>query len=305
MRDKRARTKSFTLYHLWLLPPKKALRSDPLTHTLEIAIMSNTEISKNPQTEEQTVEKATVNYKAIGKADAKEIQDKLGTVEAFQRKRILERAKQYAGMPSGDDWLEGYSKYWVDPNTSKFRKREAKAVFDAWSKPGSGYTLKEAREKLEMCQLGYHAFIQLAVTIRGKKAGGKSSTKGIKVTPKQFDAIEKGVTVMSRPQVQTLVAKAVGNVAKLAQGDITMCRIMLHNFVPALLKSDDVGIRKFADYAEKRLTEILEAFEEQEKAKAGMKQEVNGINAPTAKPEATTQEPEVPTVAEAGEAKAA
>lgn len=209
------------------------------------------------------------DWKALGLSDGKEIQAEQARAETFARNRIIERAMELAGMPAQDDWLEGYANsFSADTNnpTRKVRKAEAKAVFEAWTKPVSG-TVDQAREKLVSFSGHDNEFFDLAREIRGKKGGGQpAGSRHKSVSAGQFEKVADKMPLLNASQSLEVTKAVTATMAKLPNADILLIRKLYSVDLPAIERvTDDAGIMKFVSDTRERAQQILDAHDAQEK----------------------------------------
>lgn len=207
------------------------------------------------------------DFKALGAADAKEIEAKRAEGDAFARQRYIERAKELAGLPAGKDWIEGYASTFSDDKNNGTRKRvksELTALFEAWVSPVSG-TIDEARDKLENFAGGYHDWMALAREIRGKKGTGRpEGAFKVKATDADMKKIAETLPIMNPVQALDVRQKAVAAIAKQPNSEIAIIRSLISSDLALLAKSDDAGIRRIAEETIERFHGVLAAHDKEE-----------------------------------------
>jgi hypothetical protein len=228
------------------------------------ATVAQTDPSQINGSKPEAAGKAGMNYEAMGKQDALEIIEQENKAKGFARERIYQRALELAGHPTAEDWLKGYGDQFG--TAAKQRRREARSVFLAVSKPDSG-TVEEARQKLEGFQGGYHDWINLAVEIKGKQAGGRRSGEGQKkVTDKQLENIEQAIPVMSPAQAMQVGQKLTASIARMPNAEIAILRQITAQ-LSILEKSGDRAIVRFAEETREKAYAIIAAHDEAEQQK--------------------------------------
>jgi hypothetical protein len=214
---------------------------------------------------------AGMDYKALGKADAKEIQLSMVGAESFKRQRITERAEKLAGLPAGEQWLEGYADYYsTDKNngTRKTRLSEARTIFTAWHFAGNGKTIEENREVIRNFKGGFNEWVEAARDMRGKRGSGRpQGATQQNVTPKQLETVEKAIPMMSSAQILEMSNKATAQLSKTVDGEIAIVRKMVNNDLMLLQQAKDKAIAKAAKDAYTAFSRILQEYEKEELAK--------------------------------------
>lgn len=200
----------------------------------------------------------------LGKKEGKRIHLLMNKGEAIMSEVLLVYGAHLADPnyeASRNDFLTGYASGWVNPQTGKVRKSEAKAVFDAFvmgdterklvvgydkdSKAPIHETRKisewlTAHESLAGWQQ-YAGLIRLAKELRGPStnagAGGGARRKTV-VTDKQQGEVEERIPLMNGQQVTKVMEKAVGRLTQAPNFQAILFREMQFSCNQIKVKTD-------------------------------------------------------------------
>lgn len=149
-----------------------------------------------------------------------------------------------------EGYAQGFAAKGMSDSTIRVRKTEAKAVYDAVAKTlVTGENLK-ALEKFEG---EYNDFIAEARKLRGaKERTSTERNRNPKLTTKQYDTIEEGMSKATPNQLEEIATQAVINIHKTANASLAgfQSLLLIQATAAQMIKNEQVEA-VFKDVAEK------------------------------------------------------
>jgi len=190
---------------------------------------------------------ANARFMDMGRTDANDIKEAANKAETFKRNLLLKRAEEMTDAKQISAYLFGYGE-----ETDKFRKGEAKAIFEAYA------VNKEAVKSFEG---GYHELIKLCRDIRGEvqqetPAGTRADNRRQRTRKISDTSFSKEVktfsafTPVQRKEATTALIKEMQSdleYLRVAEGALNMLTVSSEKFI--------------SDLANKLLPEVSSAIE--------------------------------------------